>query len=188
MITFVTSNVHKFNEVSALFLKAGIEVQWKKVEYEEIQADTTEEVSLDSCRKIEGMLKGDFFIEDTGLFIDALNGFPGVYSSYVQKTIGNEGIIRLMAGKSPEAFFKTVITARLGSETRQYTGVVRGSISAEEKGRDGFGYDPIFIPEGSGKTLSEMGMEEKNRISHRSMAVGKFISDLSGTRKDPKIL
>lgn len=188
MITFVTSNMHKFNEISSLFLNAGIEVEWKRLEYEEIQADTTEEVSLDSFRKIENKLKGDFFMEDTGLFIESLKGFPGVYSSYVQKTIGNEGIIRLVKGRSPEAFFKTVITARTGGVMNQYSGIVHGTISSVERGSMGFGYDPVFIPDGHQKTLSEMSIEEKNAVSHRAKAVGKFISDLSGSRENPKII
>ncbi len=180
MIAFVTSNPHKYEEVSSMFLESGIEVRWEKMKYEEIQADTTEEVSIDSCRKLTGRVKGDFFLEDTGLFIESLNGFPGVYSSYVQKTIGNSGIIRLVSGKPPDAYFKTVITAKVGGVIKQYTGIVKGSISGEERGSAGFGYDPIFVPEGGNKTLSEMSMEEKNEISHRSKAVRGFISDLAG--------
>ena len=179
MITFVTSNKHKYNEVSAMFQEAGIETRWKKMEYEEIQADSTEEVSMDSCRKLIGRVEGDFFLEDTGLFIEELKGFPGVYSSYVQRTIGNSGIIRLMSGRPPGAFFKTIITACVDGEIKQYSGVVKGTISHEEKGAGGFGYDPIFIPEGENKTLSEMKIEEKNKVSHRSRAVLSFISDLA---------
>lgn len=179
MITLITSNRHKFEEIREMFLEAGLDLEWKQMKYEEIQADSTEEVSRDSCVKLSGMMKGDFFIEDTGLFIDVLGGFPGVYSSYVQKTIGNTGIIRLMNGKSSSARFKTVVSACIDGSIHQYTGLSEGRISLVEAGEKGFGYDPIFVPEGESRTLAEMSVNEKNSVSHRSRAVAQLIKALS---------
>lgn len=179
MITFVTSNRHKFREVEIIFNKQSRQVQWKELEYEEIQADTTEEVSLDSCTKIRDEIQGDFFIEDTGLFIDHLKGFPGVYSSYVQKTIGNDGILKLLYESPRTGYIKTVITAFIGGEMLQFSGVLNGAISHSPRGKKGFGYDPIFVPEGYEKTLSEMSPEEKSTMSHRYKAVMSFMDHLS---------
>lgn len=180
MIRFVTSNRHKFEEVKALALSFGIDVEWEDMQYEEIQGDSTEEVSFDSCVKLKDRIKGDFFMEDTGLFIDALNGFPGVYSSYVQKTVGNEGILKLLKGLGRSAKFRTVATACVGGDIRQYIGELSGTIVDQVRGSGGFGYDPIFLPDGSEETLAEMDVEHKNRISHRFHAIEKLFSTLSG--------
>lgn len=179
MITFVTSNKHKFDEVKPLFNKAGLELQWNHLKYEEIQADTTEEVSSDSCRKLQNLVNGDFFIEDTGLYIEDLHGFPGVYSSYVQKTIGNAGVMKLLSGKASRAVFKTVITLSEKGALMQFSGNLDGKISDSEIGSRGFGYDPIFIPDGLEKSLGELETEEKNRISHRFKATASLIEHIT---------
>lgn len=179
MIRFVTSNEHKYQEVSAFAVSFGVTVEWEKMEYEEIQADSTEEISLDSCKKLTNVIKGDFFMEDTGLFIEALNGFPGVYSSYVLKTIGNAGVLKLLQGKERSAKFRTVATASIGGNVRQYAGELDGTITNEIRGNGGFGFDPIFLPEGSRVTLAEMSLEDKNRISHRFRALAGLFSEIS---------
>ena len=178
MIKFVTSNRNKFQEVKYLMEAARIDVEWHEMKYEEIQADTTEEISRDSCAKIAGGLDSRFFLEDTGLYIDPLNGFPGPYSSYVQRTIGNKGILRLLHNNGRDAAFLTVISYWNGKEIVQFSGELRGKISYTERGNNGFGYDPIFIPDGYEKSLAEMTVPEKNAISHRSIAVLKFIDYL----------
>lgn len=148
------------------------------MKYEEVQADTTEEVSRKSCEHLIEKVEGDFFLEDTGLFIRSLKGFPGVYSSYVQSTIGNPGILRLLEGRGREAFFKTVLTAYFDGSILQFTGILEGSIAFEERGGEGFGYDPIFVPAGNVRTLAEMDLEDKNSISHRFAAVKELADHL----------
>lgn len=150
------------------------------MKYEEIQADTTEEISQDSARKLISKIGAPFFIEDTGLYIISLRGFPGPYSSYVQSTLGNQGILLLMGGKDPTAFFLTVITYFDGKRLHQFPGKLQGKISSDARGEKGFGYDPIFIPAGHKMTLAEMSIEEKNKISHRSIAVREFLRFLNG--------
>ncbi len=178
MITFVTSNRHKYEEVSEIFSSAGINLAWKEMKYEEIQADSTEEVSLNSCEKLRGIVSGNYFIEDTGLFIEPLSGFPGVYSSFVQKTIGNSGVLRILNGTRSKAVFRTVASLSLGEEVKQFIGELEGTIDTEEKGKGGFGYDPIFVPVGMNRSLAELSLNEKNRISHRSRSIGKLVSFL----------
>ena len=167
MIYFVTGNKGKHAEARALF---GDLVQ-KDIGYTEIQADTLEEVAAYGIKEVASRLDGPVMIEDAGLFVDALKGFPGVYSAYVQKTIGNSGILRLMERvEKRSAYFKSVVAyAEPGEEPVMFKGEVHGQIGFEEKGGKGFGYDPIFYVGGS--SLGEMEIEEKNRISHRAASM-----------------
>lgn len=164
MIYFVTSNKGKYAEAQAIF---GDLVQ-KDIGYAEIQADTLEEVALCGMKEVAARVQGPVMLEDAGLFVEALKGFPGVYSAYVQKTIGNAGILRLMEGQERrDAYFKSVVAyAEPGMETVMFSGVVHGQIGFEARGGKGFGYDPIFYV--GGVSLGEMEIAEKNKISHRA--------------------
>ena len=167
MINFVTSNKGKFAEARGIF---G-DLEQKDIGYTEIQADTLEEVAIFGMKEVATRLVGPVMLEDAGLFIEALQGFPGVYSAYVQKTIGNDGILRLMEGvENRRAFFKSVVVyAEPGLEPQMFTGIVRGQIGFEARGSSGFGYDPIFYV--GEKSLGEMEIAEKNRISHRAKSM-----------------
>lgn len=178
MINFVTSNKGKYAEARAIF---GDLIQ-KDIGYIEIQADTLEEVAAYGMKEVAARLDGPVMLEDAGLFVEALQGFPGVYSAYVQKTIGNAGILRLMEGmERRSAYFKSVVAyAEPGEEPVMFTGEVHGQIGFEERGRKGFGYDPIFYV---GRTsLGEMEIEEKNRISHRAASMKALKRWLEGRR------
>ncbi len=167
MIYFVTSNKGKFAEAQNIIP----DLVQLDIGYTEIQADTLEEVVLFGMRELSSRLNAPFIIEDAGLFIDALNGFPGVYSAYVQKTIGNEGILKLMDGaEKRDAVFRSIVGySAPGRDHVIFKGELRGRICFEPRGTGGFGYDPIF--EVDGKTVAEMGIEEKNRISHRGRSM-----------------
>lgn len=142
----------------------------------EIQADSLEEIALFAAESLSRDLNVDFFIEDAGLFIDALNGFPGPYSNFAYKTIGCRGILKLMNGISKrDAEFRSVIVLRYKGLIKIFKGVCKGRISNDIRGNFGFGFDPIFIPEGSLKTFGEMNMEEKNEYSHRAKAIKLMI-------------
>ncbi len=175
---FVSHNRHKFEEIRAMFKENGMDLEWMNLEYEEIQGDTTEQISRRSCETLAPMVEGDYFLEDTGLYINALNGFPGPYSSYVVEKIGLEGILRLLQNKDRSAYFLTVVSLRMNGEIEQFRGVSSGTIAFESKGEYGFGYDPVFIPEESDRTLSEMTVAEKNLVSHRARAVNQLIEFL----------
>ncbi|MEM0332314.1 MAG: non-canonical purine NTP pyrophosphatase, partial [Archaeoglobaceae archaeon] len=115
-----------------------------------------------------------------GLFIEALKGFPGVYSSYVFKTIGNEGILKLMDGiTNRRAYFKAVLAYWDGKEIHIFEGKVEGEIATEIRGSGGFGFDPIFLY--NKKTFAEMG-DEKNEVSHRRRVLEKFFTWLQKSR------
>ena len=167
MIYFVTSNKGKFSEAAAIF----DDLEQRNIGYTEIQADTLEEVAAFGVKEVVQRLEGPFMLEDAGLFIPALKGFPGVYSAYVQKTIGNPGVLRLMEGvEDRRAYFKSVVAyAKPGMEPVTFSGEVHGQIGSVARGAKGFGYDPIFYV--GEKSLGEMEIEEKNRISHRARSI-----------------
>lgn len=169
---FVTSNEGKYVEVKKIGERYGIKVEWKKMKYLEIQGSDLVEIAKKSAELLSNEIREPFFIEDSGLFIEALNGFPGPYSSFVFKTIGNEGIIKLMKGeKNRKAYFLAVIAYFDGSNIHTFVGRVDGRISEEIRGDKGFGYDPVFLY--GNKTFAEMG-DEKNEVSHRRRALEKF--------------
>jgi XTP/dITP diphosphohydrolase len=180
MVYFITSNMHKYLETREIFRSHGLELGRISKNYTEIQADTLEEVVKEALKRIN---RKKVFIEDAGIFIKALKGFPGVYSRYIEDTIGNQGILRLMRDvKKRSAIFKSVVGYR-DAEIKLFKGEVFGSIAFEERGSRGFGYDPIFIPKGYNKTFAE-DYELKQRISHRKKAVeklAKFLSTSAGS-------
>ncbi len=169
MIYFVTGNKGKFAEAQAIL---G-EVVQKNIGYTEIQADGLEEVAIFGMKEVLERLDGPVMIEDAGMFVEGLNGFPGVYSAYVFDTVGNEGILRLMEGmEDRKAVFRSVVgyaEPGSGSDPVLFNGALRGEITQEPRGTGGFGYDPIF--EVRGRTIAEMSLEEKNEISHRAVAI-----------------
>jgi XTP/dITP diphosphohydrolase len=153
----------------------GIELELLLMSYPEEQLDTIEEVAERSTLYLRGTLKTDFFIDDSGLFIKTLNGFPGVYSSYVFRTLGNVGILDLMKGKTERsAEFRTCI-AYFDDKLNLFTGRTQGLIATDPRGTNGFGFDPVFIPDERKETYAEMTTEEKNSISHRSKATQAFL-------------
>ncbi|MBO8181979.1 MAG: XTP/dITP diphosphatase [Archaeoglobus sp.] len=180
MILFITSNEGKFKEVKRIGETFGVEVEWMKMEYEEIQGSDLEEIAIKSAELLAKEIKKPFFIEDSGLFVEALKGFPGPYSSYVFKTIGNNGILKLMEGvNNRKAKFKAVVAYFDGKGVRTFSGEVHGLIATEKRGEKGFGYDPIF--EYKGRTFAEMG-DEKNEVSHRRRAIENFFRSIAKDR------
>jgi XTP/dITP diphosphohydrolase len=131
--------------------------------------------------------KKPLIVEDSGLFIKSLNMFPGTLSSYVYRTIGIAGILKLMEGISNrEAYFKSVIALVIPEEgeVKLFSGEVSGEISREPRGSGGFGFDPIFVPRGWDKTFAEMSIDEKNSVSHRATAFRSLAQWLLKRGKD----
>ncbi len=162
----------------------GYELEHIKTSYPEIQADTIEETIVPGLRWLIEQYNRPMMIDDSGLFIDALKGFPGVYSSYAFRTVGCDGILRLMKGVDDRsAKFECCIGfLKPGSEPFIAKGVSKGSISRRKAGSGGFGFDPVFVPEGYLKTFAQLEMSEKNRISHRGRAIEALLKEL------PKLL
>jgi XTP/dITP diphosphohydrolase len=158
----------------------GYELERMDASYPEIQADTLEGTIVPGLTWLVSKHDGPVMIDDSGFFVDTLKGFPGVYSSYVFKTIGCEGILRLMEGRPDRsARFECCIGFMApGSEPFIAKGVAKGTVSNEMRGSGGFGYDPIFVNDGHTKTYAEMDVVEKNRISHRGKAIESFVGEL----------
>ncbi|MBO3762936.1 MAG: XTP/dITP diphosphatase [Candidatus Brockarchaeota archaeon] len=184
-LIFVTGNRGKFLEAKKILEDFGIELEQVDLDVTEPQADNLEEVVKKCAEEAFKVIKRSFIIEDSGLFINALNGFPGVYSSYVYKTIGYEGILKLLFGiVDRSAYFMTSLAyVELGGELKIFSGRVDGVITTEARGKNNFGFDPIFKPLGSNLTFAEMSIEEKNKFSHRAKALRAFVSWLLSEKK-----
>ncbi|MFX1393926.1 MAG: RdgB/HAM1 family non-canonical purine NTP pyrophosphatase [Promethearchaeota archaeon] len=185
ILFFVTGNKYKFDEVSKIFQDENVEFVLQQLDLEtiEIQANSIKEVALFKLNSVKKRINSSFFIEDAGFFIDKpLKGFPGVFSSYVFKTLGNEGILRLIDDfEKSQAHFSAVIALffKPTNETYVFEGHVKGKVSNKIRGKGGFGFDPIFIPDMiPNRTFSELKIEEKNEVSHRGQALKKLISFL----------
>ena len=178
-IMFVTSNEGKYNEVKVALEKRGHELVWMKFPYPEVQTAVLDEVVAEGLGWLRPRLGEDrsFMIEDSGLFVTALHGFPGVFSAYAFKTIGNAGILKLMEGVGQrEARFESRIGLwSPGKGDRTFAGKCTGIIAPRSRGSSGFGYDPIFIPEGETRTFAEMTGQQKNALSHRGRAVDELL-------------
>lgn len=184
MIAFVTTNEGKYREVSALLADAGVKIVHEDRSYPEIQTDRLEKVVRFAATVLDDQIAGDYLIDDSGLFLDAFGGFPGVYSSYVFKRLGCAGILKLLReAKSRAATFETVFLLRQGGAHEVFHGACNGAISDRERGSGGFGFDPIFVPEGAPKTFGEMTLSEKNRFSHRARAVAELLAHLRGPKE-----
>ena len=171
-LKFATSNKHKFTEVQAILADHGIPVEMAPMELREIQADALEEIAAEKAREACRRLAGPAMVEDTGLFIHHLHGFPGPYSAYVFRTLGNQGVLRLLEDAADRgATFQSVFAyCQPDGSPECFPSAVLGTIAPACRG-EGWGYDPIFVAEGaSGRTYGELG-SEKNRLSHRRMAL-----------------
>ena len=187
-LVFATNNKHKLSEMSSI-LGDKIEL----LSLKDINCDVDIPETADT---LEGnaILKSEFiynnynincFADDTGLEVEALNGEPGVYSaryaegeSHDSMAIMKKLLSKLENVENRSAQFRTVISLILDGKKYVFEGIVKGRISKERKGDKGFGYDPIFIPEGYDKSFAELGEDVKNKISHRAKAVEKLIDFL----------
>jgi len=167
---FVSSNSHKYQEAKIILDSLGINLGFLKSNLKEIQSNTLNHIAIAKAKTAFSKFKKPIIIEDDGLFIDSIDGFPGPYSSYVFKTIGNKGILNLLKQKR-KAKFVSIITYCDKNFLESFDSKLDGSISKSSKGK-GWGYDPIFIPKYSTKTFAELN--NKNELSHRFKALRKF--------------
>ena len=181
-LVIVTTNRGKAEEFGRVFSEYGLRFRVEYMRTPEIQSEDLEEIAKHSVMYAYRTLREPVMVEDAGLFIDALNGFPGPYSSYVYRTLGVSGILRLMDGVvDREADFISAIAFYSPfTELKVFKARTEGWISEKPRGVSGFGFDPIFVPrEGDGRTYAEMSIEEKNRVSHRGKAARMLAEWLS---------
>jgi XTP/dITP diphosphohydrolase len=186
-LCFATNNQHKLQEVANLLPSYIQLVGLADIGCTEELAETTGTIPGNSRQKAEYVFshyKTPCFADDSGLEVAALNGAPGVDSAYYagpQKSFSDNVnlLLKNMDGVTERsAQFITVITLMTEKGVWQFDGVLKGKIITERRGEGGFGYDPVFLPDDHARTLAEMSMEEKNKISHRSMAVQKLMTFL----------
>ena len=170
-VFFASSNENKFKEAKSILSKFDIKLSFFKCNLEEIQADTLEEIALHKVTQAFSQCSKPVIVEDDGLFIGSLNGFPGPYSAFVFKTIGNKGILELLKAKRKAKFQSVIAYCERNNDVMLFKAVVDGKISRKLMGIK-WGYDPIFIPDGQNKTYAQL--RDKNFVSHRYLALRKF--------------
>ena len=185
---FATNNAHKLEEVTAILGNKIELLSMKDINcHADIPetADTLEGNVLLKARYIFENYQLDCFADDTGLEVEALNGAPGVYSArYAGDAHNSEAnmkkLLQDMEGiENRKAQFRTVFALIINGKEHLFEGIVKGEITKHRHGTSGFGYDPVFIPEGYTQTYAEMGNELKNKISHRALATNKLCNFLS---------
>jgi XTP/dITP diphosphohydrolase len=186
-IRFVTGNEGKVREAREYLAATGEDVEQVEYDYTEVQSESLAEVAARGAEEAQAELGGAVVVEDSGLFVDALEGFPGPYSAYVEQTVGVERTWRLVEPEDDRrARFRSVVAYADSDTVETFEGSVRGTIVAP-RGDGGFGYDPIF--EHDGTTFAEMSAAEKNAVSHRGRALATFadwLADEPAERKGPR--
>jgi XTP/dITP diphosphohydrolase len=185
-LVLVTQNQHKLKELTPLFKKYDVEFDTTPLEKYEIRSESIEEIARIAAKTAFEILQKPVVVDDTGFFVDALNGFPGSYAGIVLKKIGYEGILRLMNDKEDRVSkFETVVGYYDGQHLESFVGTITGAVARQPGGEGGFGYDPIFVPEGFTKTYAELSLDEKVSISHRTRAFEEFLRWYSSTLDKP---
>ena len=170
-VFFASSNVHKYEEAEKILSEFGIKLDFYQTNLVEIQDDSLSKIALQKALDAYDKCKKPVIVEDDGLFIDSLSGFPGPFSSYVFKTIGNNGILKLVEDNRGAKFRAVIAYCDSNKKPKLFEYSISGKISKNLQGK-GWDYDPIFIPEKQNKTYAELA--EKNKISHRYESLKKF--------------
>ena len=169
---FVSSNPHKYREAKQIMASLNVSLGFLESNLQEIQSDSISDIATTKAQAAFSKFDKPVIVEDAGLFIDSLGGFPGPYSSFVFGTIGNKGILNLLKSDRTAKFLSVVAYCDKTTQ-RHFDGVLHGSIAQSPQG-DGWGYDPIFVPDSTNKTLAQS--QHKNKISHRYAALVQFTS------------
>lgn len=183
-IVFATNNRHKLDEVEAILGHKFELISLKEVGCQEDipeTGETLEENALQKARYVYSHFHTDCFADDTGLEVEALNGAPGVYSARYAGGNGHDSeanmrkLLQELEGvENRKARFRTVFALIVNGKEHLFEGIVNGTIIKVRRGTSGFGYDPVFVPNGYDKTFAELGDDIKNRISHRAVASDKL--------------
>lgn len=187
-LTFVTGNAGKVAELRAQLKPRGIAVVQDGRGYPEVQAGTLREVAEAGARHLLATgLRPPFVLEDSGLFVAALRGWPGVYSRHALDTVAIPGLLQLMAPVEKEmrtaAFQACLLYVDAAGRPHAFEGSCPGRIADHAAGSGGFGFDPVFVPRGHDRTFAEMDPAGKAALSHRGAAVRAFLEFLDETAK-----
>lgn len=193
-LVFATNNAHKLSEVRAMVGDTFEILSLEDLGCHDDIPETAETLSGNALMKAEYIAEKfhvDCFADDTGLVVEALGGAPGVHTAryaYPDRhdpVANTKKLLSELEGKTDRrASFITAIALIIGGQKHLFEGRVDGFIATEERGTEGFGYDPVFIPEDTGKTFAELGVDAKNKISHRARAIGKLCAFLKSEPSD----
>lgn len=172
-VYFATSNDSKFAEAKLVLSEFELKLGRLRTKGRELQTDDVSSVASAAASELARRITKPFFVEDTGLYVKSLGGFPGAYAAFVNKTIGPKGLLRLLANSRDRSaeFVSAVAHVGASRKPRIFIGRLRGSISYGVCGTQGFGFDPVFLPQGSKRTLGEFSLGQKCAISHRARAL-----------------
>lgn len=175
-ITLASSNRHKFEEMSKILKPYGIELERADVQVNESDFETLEESAEDKARKAFQILKKPIIVEDTGVYFQAYNNFPGLYPKRMYLSLGFNGLLKLLEGENRKAYFKTCISYYDGFRMKTFSGKLQGKMAerVHDADKDVLPYEKIFMPKGHKVTLSAISRGEKNTFSHRGIATRKF--------------
>ena len=175
-LVVVTSNQDKSNEIKAVLSEFDIKAVMKNIELSEI-GDTIEEVALNKAKEAYRKIRKPLIVDDTGIFFRAYKNFPGIYAKRVYLSIGFEGLLKLLEGKTRKAYFKSAICfydGRYKTFSGKLNGTIQKDIHRDRFAREKFPYDRIFVPDGSDRPISLLSLSKKIEFSHRAVAVRKF--------------
>ena len=170
-ISFITSNKHKIQEINKIL---GTNFVPTKLKIDEIQSLILNQVVKAKAKEAYKIIKEPILVADVSLEIEALGGLPGTFIKFFIETLGPAGTAKLIKGKNRRARLTDAIAYFDGKLLKIFKGTVEGTIAEAPKGQSGFGFDVVFIPKGYNKTYAQMSQEEKNEISHRSIALKKL--------------
>lgn len=171
-ILFATGNPGKIDEAKAML---GAPIEIATIEVDEVQSMDLEYVARKKAQAAYDVLQKPVITDDVGLFIDAWKGFPGPFAKYVLETVGVDGLLKLLKDETNrKVVVKSAVSYHDGKDIHVFIGEVEGTLATEQRGDEGFGFDPVIIPNGETQTYAEMGIEGKNRISHRRRALDKL--------------
>lgn len=181
-VHLASGNPNKYDEMRSIMNGYDIDLRVANIKGEEIQAFSALAVAERAAQSVAKEFKSPFLVEDTGLYVHSLYGYPATTASLVYKTLGPGGILKLLEGRNDftAEFHSAIVYGEDGKLVKRFVGISEGSISMEIRGENGFGFDSIFIPEGAEMTFAEMSSKEKNSISHRSKVTRAFVEWITG--------
>lgn len=180
-IYIATTNKGKIREISDIL---KIPLEFAKLELDEVQNMDLEYVARKKVEEAFKILKKPVIVDDVGVYIEAWNGFPGPFAKFILDHLGNERVLEILASeKNRNLVVKSAIGYHDGKAVHVFIGEVNGTLAFEEKGTEGYGFDPIIIPEGQDLTYAQMGRARKNELSHRRKALDKLKTFLDSQKR-----
>lgn len=171
-LLIATGNKEKVKEVEDIL---EIPLEFVDIDIDEVQSMDLEYVANKKANEAFKILKRPVMVDDVGVFIDAWNGFPGPFAKFLLSAYGNKKLLKLLEDeKNRKVIVRSVVAYHDGKKVYTFLGEVEGSLAYEEKGIDGWGFDPIIIPKGGTLTYAQMGSKKKNQLSHRRRAIDKL--------------